>query len=54
MVKIEKDVAVKQADHASNISGLEPKKTVDTVHNDEALKVFANYTGDENWTEADE
>ena len=28
--------------------------TVDTVHQDEALKVLQNYTGDETWTSADE
>jgi hypothetical protein len=54
MAKIEKDFAVKQADHASNISGLEPEKTVHTVHNDEALKVFANYTSNEEWTKVEE
>lgn len=28
--------------------------TVDTVHNDEAVKVLANYTGDETWTPQEE
>jgi hypothetical protein len=28
--------------------------TVDTIHNDEALKVLANYAGDEEWTEEEE
>lgn len=27
---------------------------VDTVHADEAMKILANYTGDENWEEAEE
>ena len=27
---------------------------VDTVHNDEAVKVFAQYHGDETWTEKEE
>lgn len=27
----------------------QPLKAVDTVHKDEALKVFANYHGDESW-----
>ena len=29
-------------------------QTVDTVHNDEGLRVLANYTGDPNWDEAEE
>jgi hypothetical protein len=28
--------------------------TVDTIHNDEAVKVLANYGGDETWTEKEE
>ena len=28
--------------------------TIDTLHNDEALKVLANYTGEEEWTEKEE
>ncbi|KAJ5712615.1 hypothetical protein N7493_009083 [Penicillium malachiteum] len=28
--------------------------TLDTIHNDEAIKVLANYTGDETWTEEEE
>jgi hypothetical protein len=32
----------------------DPIKPVDTVHNDEALKVLANYHGDETWTEQEE
>jgi hypothetical protein len=36
---------------------MEPIKqtqTVDTVHNDEAMKVLAAYHGDEEWTAAEE
>jgi hypothetical protein len=36
---------------ADNLKGLE---TVDTVHGDEAAKVFANYSGEKEWTEAEE
>ena len=31
-----------------------PTKPIDTVHNDEALKVLATYHGEETWTEQEE
>ena len=31
-----------------------PIKAVDTVHHDEALKVLANYQGDETWSDQEE
>jgi hypothetical protein len=33
---------------------LQKTETVDTVHNDEAVKVLAHYAGDETWTEQEE
>ena len=39
---------------AEAVTELKKTITVDTVHNDEALKVLANYTGDETWTEKEE
>ena len=33
---------------------LDKSITVDTVHNDEGVKVLANYHGDQMWTEAEE
>jgi hypothetical protein len=33
---------------------LQKTATVDTVHNDEALKVLAHYDGDQTWTEKEE
>jgi hypothetical protein len=33
---------------------IEKTVTVDTVHNDEAVKVLINYTGEEIWTEKEE
>lgn len=33
---------------------LQEVKTVDTVHNDEALKVLNDYQGDSNWSEEEE
>ncbi|PLB51437.1 MFS general substrate transporter [Aspergillus steynii IBT 23096] len=40
--------------HVENSNRTEKVKTVDTVHQDEALKVLQNYTGDETWTPAEE
>lgn len=41
--------------HAEQASPIEPPKpAIDTVHNDEALKVLNNYHGDETWTEQEE
>ena len=37
-----------------NVEELEKTVTVDTLHNDEALKVLANYAGDEEWTPEEE
>ncbi|PSR80540.1 allantoate permease [Coniella lustricola] len=38
----------------SNAEEIAPTKTIDTLHHDEALKVIARYTGDSDWTEAEE
>lgn len=50
-----------QEDSLSEASGtkpgideLEKAKTVDTIHQDEALKVLANYQGEETWDEQEE
>jgi MFS family permease len=51
-----------QVSHHSPTTGDEPQTlkelkqtaTIDTLHNDEALRVLANYAGDETWTEAEE
>jgi hypothetical protein len=37
-----------------NIEQLRKTITIDTIHNDEAVKVLANYVGDEEWTEEEE
>lgn len=36
------------------IEELKKTITVDTLHNDEALRVLANYQGEEHWTEEEE
>ncbi|KAF2426568.1 MFS transporter [Tothia fuscella] len=40
--------------HESILDDLKKTQTVDTVHNDEALKVLAHYSGDQDWTEKEE
>ena len=39
---------------AEQVEDLKKTITVDTLHNDEAVKVLATYTGDQNWDEAEE
>jgi len=39
---------------AENEAGLETIKKVDTVHGDEAGVILANYTGEQEWTDAEE
>lgn len=50
----EKDLALQQAQCTEHVEPLKPTQTVDTVHNDEAMKVLAAYGGDEEWTAAEE
>jgi hypothetical protein len=40
--------------NAAHLEELKKTITVDTLHNDEALKVLAAYQGDETWTEEEE
>lgn len=47
-------VSEKAKSSSSNLPEIEKTATVDTVHNDEAIKVLANYTGDEVWTDEEE
>jgi hypothetical protein len=37
--------------NAAHLEDIKKTITVDTLHNDEALKVLAAYQGDETWTE---
>lgn len=39
---------------ADAVAELKRNITVDTVHTDEAMKVLANYSGEETWTEKEE
>jgi hypothetical protein len=40
--------------NAAHLEELKKTITVDTLHNDEALKVLANYQGEETWTAEEE
>jgi hypothetical protein len=40
--------------NATQLEELKKTITVDTLHNDEGLKVLANYRGDETWTAEEE
>jgi hypothetical protein len=53
---MEKEVAVHQEIHPDNHppNDLEKTNTVDTLHNDEALRVLARHGSDETWTPEEE
>lgn len=51
---IKSEAAVDQSDRPDEVSHFKPEQTLDTVHNDEALKVLENYSGDPTWTDAEE
>ena len=52
----EESQSLSDADKSSKpgVDELEKAKTIDTVHQDEALKVLANYRGEETWEEKEE
>lgn len=39
---------------APSTNDLKQSTTIDTTHNDEAVRIIANYAGDESWTEQEE
>jgi hypothetical protein len=47
-------ISVGKDANAAHLEELKKTITVDTLHKDEALKVLANYQGDETWTEEEE
>jgi hypothetical protein len=53
---IEKKVPTEQTEDTSHASDEEIQqiKTIDTLHNDEAVKVLAAYRGEESWEDAEE
>jgi hypothetical protein len=54
MSDIEKTLPVGHVDNADSTDKSEYVTKVDTVHNDEAVKVIAGYQGDLEWTDAEE
>lgn len=40
--------------HDSTLEDLKNSTTIDTVHNDEGVKILAQYDGDPNWSEKEE
>lgn len=49
----EKDIDIARSENAPRSTEADLAK-VDTVHNDEALKVLANYHGDQEWVDKEE
>jgi hypothetical protein len=54
MADIEKQTAAQREAAQLPMDELKPVLTVDTVHQDEALKVIGRYAGDLTWTPEDE
>lgn len=50
----EKDLTQVEHGYSHEEAAKEDLKTVDTVHNDEALKVLVNYHGEKTWTPEEE
>lgn len=46
--------SVEHAYQADQVEELKRTATVDTLHNDEGVKVLATYDGDQDWTDAEE
>lgn len=43
-----------KADAPETLEELKKSVTIDTIHNDEALKVLSTYAGDQDWTAQEE
>ncbi|KAF3005952.1 hypothetical protein E8E13_010158 [Curvularia kusanoi] len=54
MADIEKDTVVHDETAPHTLEDLRKAKTIDTIHNDEALRVLAQYAGDASWTPEEE
>lgn len=52
--KMAQEIQTEGERQPENIEELRKTITVDTIHNDEAMKVLANYAGDPEWTEQEE
>lgn len=47
-----REVQMAEEEHVS--SDMKPVQTIDTVHQDEAMKVLATYDGEQSWTPEEE
>jgi hypothetical protein len=54
MADLEKDHVSQHEGASQTLEELRHTKTIDTIHNDEALRVLAQYAGDESWTPEEE
>jgi hypothetical protein len=54
MAEIEKTQDIQAERSPQSVDDLKRTVTVDTLHNDEALRVLANYDGEQEWTEQEE
>jgi hypothetical protein len=54
MSEPEKQISISHDEALSSNLPLELNKSIDTVHNDEALKVIVEYNGEREWTPAEE
>lgn len=52
---MEKEIAVQQEDHSGEVQDdLQKATTVDTLHNDEAVRILARHGSNETWTPDEE
>lgn len=51
---VDNNVASPKQEEAGAENDLQPTKTVDTIHNDEAMKVITAWAGDEHWEPSEE
>jgi len=54
MADLEKDTVIRDEPTPQTLEGLSKTKTIDTLHNDEALRVLAQYAGNTSWTPEEE
>lgn len=54
MATNEKPQDIQTETRPDEVNDLAKHVVVDTIHKDEAMKVLANYTGDQAWTEEEE
>jgi hypothetical protein len=48
------EIGTDKPNTSDNVEDLQKTTTIDTLHNDEALKVLATYAGDQEWNEQEE